>query len=314
MEKVHEIQFRLALFFSIVLHLFLTGFIAVPYIMDPAKSSQLRELFKNENSQLRDVIVNINADDLEIESPYTLFSERSSSAQGHMSEDKGDTWLNNSQTFSSPRQSSGKRIINESLIPQFLYSKENATYEVALSRQSESEHPIIEILERRDEQSRRGNQNEDMVRLQENPSLELSEWAKIPDIKGFTPDNALFLSSDRRPIAFNTKKFQDFEYFRNMKQQIGNNWFPPTLSNMRHYYAGGYTQSRLIASQEVYLYFVMNRAGDVLSVKLVQSKGNQYLDQSCIDAVTNSKNFGPVPASIEGEKIVIPFIFGFYVR
>ena len=260
MDKAYEIQFSLALFFSVLLHLFFIGIIAIPYVMDPAKSSQLRDLFKQENSQLRDVIVNINADDMEIDSPYTLFSERSSSAQGHMTEKKGDTWLNNSQTFTSPRQSSGNRIVSESLLPQFLYSKENTTFEVALAKETESEHPIIELVEKRNEQNRRGSQNEEMVSLQENPALELNEWAKIPDIKGFTLDNALFLSSDRRPIAFNTKKFQDFEYFRNMKQQIGNNWFPPTLSNMRHYYAGGYTQSRLIASQEVYLYFIMNRA------------------------------------------------------
>jgi len=42
--------------------------------------------------------------------------------------------------------------------------------------------------------------------------------------------------------------------------------------------------------------------------------GNYSLDESCADSIRLSRNFGNVPADIEGEIIVIPFIFGYYVR
>jgi len=314
MERVHEIRFSLALLFSILLHLFVSGFLIMPYVLDPQRSKHLAELLSKESYQIRDVIVNINEDDQSVESPYTLFSERSSSARGHMSEQKGDTWLNNSQTFTAPRTSSSQNKERSGALPRLLYTKENATFKVSLVEPQDVTNPIIELAKEAEQIKQRSENKEQLVTAtQDVPAFEQSEWTKIPDRKGMTLENAIYLTSDRE-FSFNTKKFEDFEYFRNMKQKIGNHWYPPTLANMRHYYAGGYTQSRLIASQEVYLYFIMNRAGDVLSVTLVDSRGNQYLNQSCIDAVANSKNFGPVPDSIEGEKIVIPFIFGFYVR
>jgi len=312
MERVHEIKFSLALLFSLILHLFVSGFLIMPYVLDPEKSQHLSDLMSKESYQIRDVIVNINEDDQLVESPYTLFSDRSSSARGHLSDEKGDTWLNNSQTFTAPHAASKKNEKSSSAVPKLLYTRDNATYSVSLVDPKDIGNPIVELADKAKQES---GESGEMVSLpQEQPALQESEWTKIPDRKGMNLDNALFLTSDQRVFSFNTKKFEDFEYFRNMKQKISGNWYPPTLSNMRHYYAGGYTQSRLIASQEVYLYFIMNRAGDVVSVTLVDSRGNQYLDQSCIDAVANSKNFGPVPESIEGEKIVIPFIFGFYVR
>lgn len=310
----YEIGLSLTLVFSLILHLFFAGFLVMPYIIDPSKSHHLSEMLNTDSYVLRDVIVNIDADDLEIESPYTLFSERSSSARGHMSEKRGDTWLNNSLTFTSPRPAQSASSGREAGTPPLLYTKEESTFQLAILEESKFSHPIEDLANQHAENAHRQSRNKDTVTISDQPALETSDWTKIPDKKGFTFENALYLTSDRRPIRFNTKKFSDFEYFRNMKQKIASNWYPPTLSNMRHYYAGGYTQSRLIASQEVFLYFLLNRNGDVLSVTLVDSKGNEYLDQSCIDAVSNSKNFGPLPASIEGEKIVIPFIFGFYVR
>ncbi len=141
-----------------------------------------------------------------------------------------------------------------------------------------------------------------------------SEWGRIPDKKGITLENAIFYSNTRQ-FSFNTKKFKDFEYFRKMKQKIANHWFPPIMANsLSTGYIPGRTSVRVIASQEVRTYFILNRQGDVLKVVLVDSRGNTHLDESCIDAIRNSKNFGPVPEDIPGEEVVIPFIFGYYVR
>lgn len=286
----------------------------MPYVLDPQKSAGLAELLSREQYSLRDVIVNINEDNLEVESPYTLFSEKSSSASGHINDKKGDTWLNNSLTFTAPHIKYGHDDSGQKNPSHILFTRNDSTFNVSLTEPEIIEHPIIELAKELNDEFERGKETEEMVSQPDDiPAFEENMWTKIPDKKGINLDNAIFLSSDRR-FSFNTEKFKDFEYFRKMKQKIANNWYPPTLSNLRHYYIGGYTQSRLIASQEVYIYFTMNRQGDVLSVVLRDSKGNQYLDQSCIDAITNSRTFGPVPESIKGEKIVIPFIFGFYVR
>jgi outer membrane biosynthesis protein TonB len=58
----------------------------------------------------------------------------------------------------------------------------------------------------------------------------------------------------------------------------------------------------------------MNRSGDILKVKLIDSNGNKSLDESCMDAIRLSKSFGAVPEDIKGEVILIPFIFGYYTK
>ncbi|NMB64955.1 MAG: energy transducer TonB, partial [Spirochaetes bacterium] len=53
----------------------------------------------------------------------------------------------------------------------------------------------------------------------------------------------------------------------------------------------------------------MDREGNVLDIVLVDSLGNKAIDESCIDAIRLSKNFGKVPDEIQGKVIVIPFLF-----
>ena len=134
-------------------------------------------------------------------------------------------------------------------------------------------------------------------------------------------ENALFYSSDGR-FSFNTVKFKDFKYFKNMKDKIASNWYPPLMANsivqgynpLSGEYAPGYTRIMAIPSQEVKMVFVLNKKGDIIHIQILDSLGNKPLNASCYDAIRLSKSFGPVPKDLfKGEVLVIPFIFGYYV-
>ncbi len=149
----------------------------------------------------------------------------------------------------------------------------------------------------------------------------VDEFTSIPDRYSFTKENAIFYSNDGT-FSFNTLKFKPFKYFKEMKDKIANHWFPPLLANSVIYgydpVTGSYTPGRLrimaIPNQVVKLYFILNRNGDVLDVKIVESMGNNTIDSSCLDSIINSKNFGKVPPEIEGAEILIRFVFLYVVE
>jgi hypothetical protein len=100
-----------------------------------------------------------------------------------------------------------------------------------------------------------------------------------------------------------------------MKQKIAGNWHPPVMANsLTTGYTPGRVRVKIMDSEEIKTYFILNRNGDVQKVVLLDTRGNKSLHESCVDAIKHSKNFGPVPDEIKGEVIVIPFIFGYYVR
>ncbi len=52
----------------------------------------------------------------------------------------------------------------------------------------------------------------------------------IPDKNSITMKNAIFYSNSGM-FSFNTAKFKNFSYFKNMKDRIASNWYPPLLAN-----------------------------------------------------------------------------------
>ncbi|HEY1406752.1 MAG TPA: energy transducer TonB, partial [Spirochaetota bacterium] len=265
---------------------------------------------------MHDVVVNINEDDAASKTMSALLSERDSSGRGHLTKQKGDTFLNNSQIFSATRGGASGMSGHGSGSSQTTSSATTTAQLPGLKPSNASsadadEYPIsIELI----------HDNPLLAPVGGSAAVE-SEWTKIPDVKGINSKNAMFISNDGS-FSFNTRKFKDFEYFKSMKNRIGNNWYPPTLghaylptnANSRTgVYTPGYTRTSLIPSQEVVLYFVMDRTGEVVDIKVLQSLGKSALVDSCIDAIRNSKNFGKVPADITGPLVVIPFVFGYYV-
>ena len=245
---------------------------------------------KRDSMSGRDIIVNMNEDNKR-EDKYSFLSDRDSTAKGHLTKSKGDTWLNNSRDF---RIKGGSGLMQSRSVKQDNFLTGN-DISVGISKQV---HNFTDN-NRSNTHSTSGN----------------SEWTTVPDAKGISRQNAMFFSNDGQ-FSYSTAKFRNFDYFNKMKNKIAQNWYPPAFANavIGSSRTGGRTKLGLIPSQEVKLYFTMNRNGDVLDVIIVDSMGNYALDESCSESITMSKNFGRVPSDISGEVIVIPFIFGYYVR
>lgn len=236
----------------------------------------------------RDIIVNINQDDIRDIRNSTLLSDRDSSAKGFITKEQGDRWLNNSLEFMMKSGGSGS---DGRAAASGKGDGVKASYSGDISMRSGDSGGG----------GSSGN-NGNASRM------------AIPDKNSITMKNAIFYSNNGL-FSFNTAKFKNFTYFKNMKDRIASNWYPPLLANAA---IGGHAPGNMrimaIPNQKVKICFIMNRSGEIVRVELVDSMGNKPLDESCLDAIRLSKNFGKVPEDIKGEFILIPFIFGYYVN
>lgn len=264
----------------------------------------------SEGVPVNDIVVNINQDDVINKTAERFLSDRDSTGRGHVTHDYGDTYVDNSEIFTMPKSGtsggSGKGVTS---------GKDSARGRANLSKVANlssystdsAEYPIAIDLIRENAFSQSGGE----------ASAVESEWTKIPSTMGINRKNALYLSNDGS-FSFNTEKFKNYEYFRAMKSKIAQSWFPPIGANTyfpegRNSLTGGftpgYTKTSLLSSQEVMLYFVMDRSGTVKEIVIVRAQGKNALVESCASAIKNARNFGPVPAEIAGSAVVIPFVF-----
>lgn len=239
---------------------------------------------------LRDIIVNINQDDIRDIKNSTLLSDRDSTAKGYITKEQGDRWLNNSLEFKMKRGAGG------------------GDGRVATSGSGDK----IKASENGDVTVKYGTTGSGGGGNSGNNGNAAN--MAIPDKNSITMKNAIFYSNSGM-FSFNTAKFKNFSYFKNMKDRIASNWYPPLLANAAlGGFAPGSMRIMAIPSQKVKICFIMNRDGDIVRVELVDSMGNKPLDDSCMDAIKMSRSFGKVPDDIKGEFIMIPFIFGYYAN
>jgi hypothetical protein len=309
MERRAEINLSLVVCISICIHLLFVWVMILPSM----EGLKFRDPFAQTNAGHdggRDIVVNVNEDDKLVETADTLLSEKTSSARGHLTREKGDTYLNNSLDFRLPKQAvkgdgttGAANSSGGSTLPSM-----NSSIAQNASTQDDDNPDAITIMPLNKSLSGGGSEAAE------------SEWMKIPDKMGMSPKNALYLTNDGA-FSYNTKKFADFKYFRDMKNKISSNWFPPSMANgymleganKYGFYTPGYTRTHLIPSQEVHIYFRMNRNGDIIDVVLMDHNGSEVLIDSCMDAIKNSKSFGPVPDDMKGSYVTIPFIFAYIV-
>lgn len=288
MERA-EIRFDLVLLVSFFMHtIVIVSFLIAQIRYGVFAKQQADSLFQG-----RDIIVNINQDDVKDIHKNTLLSDKTSKAKGYITKEKGDRWLNNSLDFKMQKgvRQLGKGGIASSTVAKdkIMVAQENTEYSITFFKEEAGGVPEFE-----------GD----------------NEFTRIPDKYSITPRNALFFTSDGF-FSFNTVKFKPFEYFKNMKDKVAANWHPPLLANAVIYgynpmtgsMAPGRMRIMAVPTQDVKLYFTMDREGNVLDIVLVDSLGNKAIDESCIDAIRLSKNFGKVPDEIQGKVIVIPFLF-----
>ena len=291
-QDKRRLNLSLTVIISLCLHFVFWAAVILP---DLDGLLRLEEYLEKMKFQSRDVIVNINQDEQRHITPKTLLSDKDSTAQGYITTKKGDRWLNNSLDFRviSGTQSGRKgRAQFKGKNNETILLHDDSEIVIQLTKPSTSEKPGMEG---------------DYIKI------------KIPDKNDITRENSIFYSN-KGMFSFNTAKFRNFQYFKDMKDKIAGNWYPPIMANaimggsnpITGTYAPGRTRIMAIPSQEVKLFFTMNRNGDVLDVEIVESYGNKSLDSSCLDAIRLSKSFGAVPEDIRGNVVVIPFIFGYY--
>lgn len=140
---------------------------------------------------------------------------------------------------------------------------------------------------------------------------------KIPTYYQFRDRFALswnMIGSPRIP----TKDFKHFDYFKAMLNKIKNNWAPPggipypVYGDDYHSMspAPGYTRFSSFPNQDVKIVFMIDDNGNVLDAKIHHSLGYQSLDQSLLDAIYVSRNFGfPPKELIQKGVVIIPIIF-----
>ena len=85
-------------------------------------------------------------------------------------------------------------------------------------------------------------------------------------------------------------------YVRQMNQRIAQQWFTQTLDSNAQ-------------SRRVYMTFRINRDGSPSDVRIVQSSGDQSLDQSAARALQRIDSFGPLPDEYSGSYISVQYYF-----
>jgi hypothetical protein len=306
MERRSEIMLPAAVSVSLCLHIFIIWAFLMPVVKGISINNSVNELPDSAFLQ-NDVVTNANENEREKVNDETLLSEKSSEGRGFLTKKKGDTFLNNSLEFTMP----GTVRTRQGMYPSAtaLPQTSAAQGKESSSHNDAGEEPngitIVQI---------------DKISAADGGEAgSAASWTKIPDKKGISRENALYISNDGS-FSFNTKKFKDFKYFKDMKNKISSNWFPPQLGNavfgsgMNKYgfYTPGVTRIMMIPSQEVKIFFKMKRSGEVVDVNVLDQGNNPALVDSCTDAIKNSKSFGKVPEDMAGDVVIIPFIFGYY--
>ncbi len=103
-------------------------------------------------------------------------------------------------------------------------------------------------------------------------------------------------------------QFSDFSktsFYKNMSEKIYKNWHPPQIMNNHN----SDLKIEPFPKENIKVVIVLNKKGDVIDVRIIESNGYPSVDDSCIDAIKFSKNFGILPKNMESNLTAIPFVF-----
>ncbi len=142
----------------------------------------------------------------------------------------------------------------------------------------------------------------------------------IPDSYEFQYEYAFSWTKEGLP-QIPSYYFKYYKYFRDMSEKIRDNWVPPggipvpTYGNEYHrmQYVPGHVRLRRFPPQEIAISFMVDHSGEVLDIKMMRKSRFKSLNISIVEAISNSKNFGPPPKELLHLNIVIfPWVFRIY--
>ena len=301
LRSVHE-AFWIYAFFVIILHVLL--FVLWSQIK---RYYMYHEVFtvdpNKDNIMLHVTTENINEDDKRKITQVTRLGKRDSKGKGALTKEKGLNYLSPFIDFNVGSQSRKSSNTSKPVKMKDL-NKKMAKGEKIL--QSQSGHVLLSLL---DWNAMSRQTNRSAFRRASRGRY------KIPEHYRFNSNYALNISNDKRKFSFNTIKFPDYKYFQDMKRKIRDNWIRNMpagglyIHDLDSSFYPGLNRVVAFKSGVARIAFSLDRTGKVRDIRVMERHASPILTNSCYQAIVDSKNFGPLPKAIKGERLIVPFQF-----
>lgn len=144
----------------------------------------------------------------------------------------------------------------------------------------------------------------DVVDVRTSRKIKLKEKPRriaVADADAMARENpaGFYDSGGEAVVPLNTKKFEYAPYFLSIKREIEENWYYPASAVMDG--LGGNTLVR----------FTLLPTGEVESVAVVSSSGEEILDDASIGALKSAQPFNPFPAELKKRRIHVVSNFSY---
>jgi|GEM_PF-1119266 len=298
--KRQSIHYSLILIISFFIHIFIVSSLLLPDRKLVFKPEIPKNQSFDSSSKKLYIAVNINQDSVRQLKKTSFISDKNSSAKGYLSKDVKKS-TNSKQNSHLLKSWWGKHFFGD------FFGKGRKGHKKEKNQiLNDRSHVIVNLL-------RKGNQK--------NFHNDLMGYIKKLKIKSnnMSLKNSIFFTNTKQ-FSLNTvkyNKYRDYQFFKGVVEKISENWHPPAMANTKLYGYGGNITIKAINDQVVKLFYVIDRKGKVVYIKIVDSRGNSYLDQSCLEAFKLSKKFNNVPQEYfkVGQKyLALPFMFIYYVK
>ncbi len=208
--------------------------------------------------------------------------------------------------------------IENIFVETFTFSKETPTKAVLSDKQNvntspkqgENNYNILSAKKEKDSQSYdTSDENsqiaEEKIEKKKKENLTL-DGENLPTLFDISKKPAIEMDNQGN-ISLGSIEYEHASYFLEIQKRVGENW--KTFFPVFQYYQG------IIKSGEVIVNFKIDENGNVKDAVVLKSYGYSILDQSCLNAVIYSKNFGQLPEGLKKEApISINFKFIYIAR
>lgn len=271
----------------------------------------LKKIETEEKKTVSVLLKNKEQENLQKDPTATMLSDQDNQAQGSLTSKKDFQNLSPYNDLSFSRKGETSSSLQESSQKEIPLHKKNKEQDQTNSASKKNSFVVqfVKLIQKQQKKIMGRSGMFDWAK---------SDYTRIPDNYPYQKEFALSFDRLGNPII-PTKKYEHYDYFRKLVEKIRQHWYPPggsyhppigddffATSN----FTPGYTRVQAFPSQEVQTIFMLNAKGDVIDVRIYSSLGYKSLDQSCLDAIRQAKNFGAPPQELlERGTLIVPFFF-----